>query len=54
MRLQLIIQMLQFDDHHDISEEIEIAKGKYKLHSSFRKAIKQVKRDLKNIRNGRG
>jgi len=54
MRLQQIIAMLQLDDHHGISEEIEIAKGKYQLHSSFRKAIKQVKRDLKNIRNGRG
>ena len=52
--IQQIIAMLQLDDHHGISEEIEIAKGKYKLHSSFRKAIKQAKRDLKNISNGRG
>jgi hypothetical protein len=54
MRLQQIITMLQLDDHHGISEEIEIAKGKYKLHSSFRKSMKQAQRDLKNIRNGRG
>ena len=51
MRLQQIIAMLQLDDHHGISEEIEIAKAKYKLHASFRKPIKQPKRDLKNTIN---
>jgi hypothetical protein len=52
--IQLIIQMLQSDNHYGISEEIEIAKGKYKLHTSWKKSIKQVKRELINIRNGRG
>lgn len=54
MRLQLIIQMLQLDNHYGISEEVEIAKGKYKLQTSMKKAIKQGKRELINIRNGRG
>ena len=52
--IQLIIQMLQSDDHYGISEEIDIAKGKYKLHTSLKKSIKQVKRQFINIRNGRG
>jgi uncharacterized protein involved in high-affinity Fe2+ transport len=54
MKIQLIIQMLQSDNHYGISEEIEIAKGKYKLHTSMKKAIKQGKRELINKRNGRG
>lgn len=52
--IQQIIAMLQLDSHHGISEEIEIAKGKYKLHTSMKKAIKQGKRELINKRNGRG
>jgi hypothetical protein len=54
MRLQQIIAMLQLDDHYGISNEIDIAKGKYKLHTSMKKAIKQGKRELINKRNGRG
>jgi hypothetical protein len=45
MRLQQIITMLQLDNHYGISEEIDIAKGKYKLHTSLKKAIKQLKRN---------
>ena len=36
--------MLQFSDHFNVSENVDIAKGKYKLHTSLRKAIKQLKR----------
>jgi hypothetical protein len=43
--IQKIITMLQLDDHYGISEEIDIAKGKYKLHTSLKKAIKQLKRN---------
>jgi uncharacterized protein involved in high-affinity Fe2+ transport len=53
MRLQQIIAMLQLNNHYGISEEIDIAKGKYKLHTSLKKAIKQGKRELINKRNGR-
>lgn len=49
-----IIAMLQIDDFYCESENIDIAKGKYKLQSSFKKLIKQSKRELKNIANGRG
>lgn len=54
MALQQIIAMLQLDNHYGVSESVDIAKGKYKLNTSFRKAIKQAKRDLINKRNGRG
>lgn len=54
MRLQQIIAMLQLDDHFGVSEVVDIAKGKYKLHTSLKKAIKQGKRELINKRNGRG
>lgn len=45
--------MLQLDNFYGESELIDIAKGKYKLHTSLKKAIKQGKRELKNERNGR-
>lgn len=48
-----IIAMLQLDEFYGESELIDIAKGKYKLHTSIRKAIKQGKRELININNGR-
>ena len=43
--IQQIIAMLQIDDFYGCSETIDIAKGKYKLHASFSKAIKQLKRN---------
>ena len=43
--IQQIITMLQFSDHYNVSENVDIAKGKYKLHTSLRKAIKQLKRN---------
>lgn len=52
--IQQIIAMLQLDDFYGCSETIDIAKGKYKLHTSLSKAIKQVKRDIKSVDNGRG
>lgn len=54
MALQQIISMLQLENHYGLSESVDIAKGKYKLHTSIRKAIKQGKRELINKRNGRG
>lgn len=52
--IQQIIAMLQLDDFYGNTETIDIAKGKYKLHTSLKKAIKQGKRELINKRNGRG
>lgn len=54
MKIQQIIAMLQLDNHYGISESVDIAKGKYKLHTSIKKAIKQGKRELINKQNGRG
>ena len=51
--IQRIITMLKIDDFYGNTEAIDIAKGKYKLHTSLKKAIKQGKRELKNKRNGR-
>ena len=49
-----IIEMLKLDDHLGMSENIEIAKGKYKIHNSVKKIYKQEKRKLhfKKKRNG--
>jgi Mg2+/Co2+ transporter CorB len=52
--IQQIITMLQLDDFYGYTETIDIAKGKYKLHTSLKKGIKQAKRELINKRNGRG
>lgn len=43
--IQQIIAMLQVSDFYGESELIDIAKGKYKLHTSLSKAIKQLKRN---------
>lgn len=43
--IQQIIAMLQLDDFYGNTETIDIAKGKYKLHTSLKKAIKQLKRN---------
>lgn len=52
--IQQLLAILQIDEFYGQGEHIDIAKGKYKLHTSIRKAIKQGKRELINIRNGRG
>lgn len=54
MMVKQIIAMLQIDDFYGESELIDIAKGKYKLHSTFKKAFKQAKRELIIKQNGRG
>jgi hypothetical protein len=45
--IKLILEMLQLDEHYGQSETIEIAKGKYELHNTFNKGFKQIKRELK-------
>jgi hypothetical protein len=45
MKLRQIITMLQVSDFYGESQLIDIAKGKYKLHTSLSKAIKQLKRN---------
>ena len=36
-----IVDMLKLDDHFGISENVEIAKGKYKLESNLKKIYKK-------------
>lgn len=48
--IKLIIELLQMDDHYGQSEIIEIAKGKYELHNTFSKGFKQIKRELKCLK----
>jgi len=52
--IQKIIDLLKIDDHIGISENIEIAKGKYKLTSNIKEMYRQEKRKLyfKNKKNG--
>jgi len=52
--LDKIIEMLKLTDHYGISEEIEIAKGKYKLSNNLKEVYKQEKRNLKFKRLNNG
>lgn len=49
--LKNIIQLLQLHEHYGVSENIEIAKGKNELPTTFKQGIKQLKRIIKNGRN---
>ena len=42
-----ILQLLSLDEHYKQSEVIEIAKGKYKLVTSWKQGFEQVKRQWK-------
>lgn len=42
--IKYILDLLMIADYYDISENIEIAKGKYSLPSNFGEVSKQVKR----------
>ena len=42
--IALILDMLELDDFENMSEEIDIAKGKNKLHTNWRKVYKQKRR----------
>jgi hypothetical protein len=44
--IQEIIDMLKITDHLGVSENIEIAKGKYKLTDNLKEIYKQEKRKL--------
>lgn len=42
-----ILTLLSNIDAYNISEEIEIAKGKYSIPKTFKESIKQMKREVK-------
>lgn len=44
--IQLIIQLLQINEFYGESENIEIAKGKYKIASTFKQGWKKAKREI--------
>ena len=52
--LDKIIEMLKLTEHYGVSEEIEIAKGKYKLSDNLKEIYKQEQRNLKfkKLNNG--
>jgi len=39
-----ILEMLKLTEHYGVSENIEIAKGKYERPKTFKKLINQIKR----------
>jgi hypothetical protein len=43
----MILEILRIDHFYNESENIEIAKGKYEMPTSFKKGVKQIKRQLK-------
>jgi hypothetical protein len=51
--IKIILEMLQLNEHYGQSETIEIAKGKYELPTTFSAGLKQFKRQIKEIKNGR-
>lgn len=42
--IPLLIDMLSIGDFYGLSEEIDIAKGKYKLNTGFKEEVKRRKR----------
>jgi len=42
--IKQIIELLSIDDWHGVSENVDIAKGKYKAVSNWSEAKKQIKR----------
>tara|TARA_R100001460_G_scaffold24806_4_gene49814 strand:+ start:1639 stop:1803 length:165 start_codon:yes stop_codon:yes gene_type:complete len=44
--IEKIFEMLKISEHLNVSEEIEIAKGKYKLNDNLKEIYKQEKRKL--------
>jgi hypothetical protein len=48
--LKNIITLLQLHEHYGVSKNIEIAKGKNELPKTFKKAVYQLKRIIKNGR----
>lgn len=45
--IQRLHDLLILDDWYNVSEEIEIAKGKYKIPESFKEGVQQAKRKAK-------
>ena len=53
--IKLLIELLKIDNFYGVSENIDIAKGQYKIETSVRQSWKQAKRKYiaNNTYNGR-
>ena len=40
----IVLKLLSLDEFYGVSEEVEIAKGKYELPLTFKQGFKQLKR----------
>jgi hypothetical protein len=45
--LKQILDLLALDEHYGQSEAIEIAKGKYKIPTTFKEGFNKIKREIK-------
>lgn len=45
-----ILDLLSLSNYYGVSDNIDIAKGKYELNTTIKKAIKQAKREWKRKR----
>ena len=48
--IQVILNLLVLDDFYGVSDTVDIAKGKYKIHSNLKDGLKQAKRIWKRKR----
>lgn len=44
--IRQVIELLKTDNFYNVSEEVDIAKGKYKAPETFKEGIRMVKRTL--------
>ncbi len=42
----IVLELLNIDEWYGVSENVEIAKGKYKLPETFKEGLKQIKRGI--------
>jgi len=47
----IVLKLLRLDDFYGVSENIDIAKGKYKMPESFNEGFKFIKRKLNEKRS---
>lgn len=50
--INALIQLLQMDDFDGVSENVDIAKGKYKLNTTVKESWKQAKRKFEWQKKG--
>jgi|VirMetMinimDraft_7_1064189.scaffolds.fasta_scaffold255979_2 hypothetical protein len=49
--IKQILDLLNMLPHYNQSEEIEIAKGRYEIPSTFKMAFEQIKRQWKKLQS---